>query len=143
MTDTRKLDLQAALGRRGAFAEDFEDQAGAVDHLRAKRRFEIALLNRAERRIDDDKLDAFRCDIGRDRVDLADAEQGRRPRLAQAQRVDGNDVEPDREREPPRLLRTRVEIAREPLARSEEHTSELQSLMRRSYAAFCSQKTNK
>src|SRR3546814_1861490 len=111
--EMRKLDLQAALGRRGAFAEDFEDQAGAVDHLRAKRRFEIALLNRAERRIDDDKLDAFRCDIGRDRVDLADAEQGRRPRLAQAQRVDGNDVEPDREREPPRLLRTRV--------RSEEH----------------------
>src|SRR3546814_2354505 len=48
--EMRKLDLQAALGRRGAFAEDFEDQAGAVDHLRAKRRFEIALLNRADRK---------------------------------------------------------------------------------------------
>src|SRR3546814_19602982 len=61
-------------------------------------------------------LDACRGDCGRGRVDLAGAGQGRRPRLAQAQRVDGNDVEPDREREPPRLLRTRVEIAREPLA---------------------------
>src|SRR3546814_5763263 len=28
------------------------------------------------------------------------------------------------------------------LARSEEHTSELQSLMRRSYAVFCLKKTN-
>src|SRR3546814_7037848 len=30
-----------------------------------------------------------------------------------------------------------------PLARSEEHTSELQSLMRISYAVFCLKKTNK
>src|SRR3546814_4620669 len=32
---------------------------------------------------------------------------------------------------------------RSPLARSEEHTSELQSLMRTSYAAFCLKKNNK
>src|SRR3546814_8149410 len=30
-----------------------------------------------------------------------------------------------------------------PTSRSEEHTSELQSLMRNSYAVFCLQKTNK
>src|SRR3546814_2526948 len=33
--------------------------------------------------------------------------------------------------------------ARGPQARSEEHTSELQSLMRISYAVFCLKKTNK
>src|SRR3546814_5942733 len=100
-----------------AFAEDFEDQAGAVDHFRAERGFEIALLNRAERRVDDDKLDALRRYVGRDRVDLADAEQGCGARLAKAQRVHGDDVESDCQRKPPRLLGTRVEVAREPLAK--------------------------
>src|SRR3546814_7695515 len=41
------------------------------------------------------------------------------------------------------LLRRRPEIARlrsDPLRRSEEHTSELQSLMRISYAVFCLKK---
>src|SRR3546814_5497036 len=37
------------------------------------------------------------------------------------------------------LVRTDVRIAQD-LARSEEHTSELQSLMRLSYAVFCLQK---
>src|SRR3546814_7084703 len=36
----------------------------------------------------------------------------------------------------------RVEIGRRDFARSEEHTSELQSLMRISYAVFCLQKKN-
>src|SRR3546814_3325677 len=36
-----------------------------------------------------------------------------------------------------------VDIDDETLARSEEHTSELQSLMRISYAVFCLQKKNK
>src|SRR3546814_5557120 len=34
-------------------------------------------------------------------------------------------------------------LARHPIDRSEEHTSELQSLMRISYAVFCLQKKNK
>src|SRR3546814_4899414 len=36
-----------------------------------------------------------------------------------------------------------VEIGGEPVGRSEEHTSELQSLMRISYAVFCLKKTNR
>src|SRR3546814_2209518 len=36
----------------------------------------------------------------------------------------------------------RLAAEREPIYRSEEHTSELQSLMRRSYAVFCLQKKN-
>src|SRR3546814_1311355 len=41
---------------------------------------------------------------------------------------------------PPRSRRTR---GSSPAARSEEHTSELQSLMRTSYAVFCLKKKNK
>jgi hypothetical protein len=112
----RKFDLQAALGGRGALAEDFEDQPGAIDHLGAERRFEITLLDRGQRRIDHNELDTLRRYVGRDRVDLPDAEQRCRARLAQAERMDGNDIEPDRERKAPRLLGARVEVAREPLA---------------------------
>src|SRR3546814_4410641 len=42
-----------------------------------------------------------------------------------------------------RRQRQRVVQRRRRLARSEEHTSELQSLMRISYAVFCSKKKNK
>src|SRR3546814_3069779 len=44
----------------------------------------------------------------------------------------------------PLIAKRQIEIAREVGAdRSEEHTSELQSLMRNSYAVFCLQKKNK
>src|SRR3546814_9291115 len=44
--------------------------------------------------------------------------------------------------QPPRLVRRRPGLARaHPQPRSEEHTSELQSLMRISYAVFCLKKT--
>src|SRR3546814_5323260 len=44
----------------------------------------------------------------------------------------------------PVVLRHRAHLrAREPLQRSEEHTSELQSLMRISYAVFCLKKKKK
>src|SRR3546814_2452024 len=42
-----------------------------------------------------------------------------------------------------RLEGTNVQQGKDILARSEEHTSELQSLMRTSYAVFCLKKTNK
>src|SRR3546814_2467936 len=35
-----------------------------------------------------------------------------------------------------------LELARNPILRSEEHTSELQSIMRNSYAVFCLKKNN-
>src|SRR3546814_1392283 len=42
-----------------------------------------------------------------------------------------------------RLLDNNVDVARLKIKRSEEHTSELQSLMRSSYAVFCLKKKNK
>src|SRR3546814_5485555 len=40
------------------------------------------------------------------------------------------------------FVRTRAGMEPTPMARSEEHTSELQSLMRISYAVFCLKKKN-
>src|SRR3546814_10499207 len=64
-------------------------------------------------------------------------------------RVQGGDLVRARRREGPRLVHDRlirvcgVDVPRERvlLLRSEEHTSELQSLMRLSYAVFCLNKT--
>src|SRR3546814_2639235 len=47
-----------------------------------------------------------------------------------------------RSRAPARLYSRRCAAARRPGLRSEEHTSELQSLMRISYAVFCLKKKN-
>ena len=51
-----QLDLQPPFRRRGALPEYLEDEAGAVDHLGLGRGLEIALLNRGDRRVDDDQL---------------------------------------------------------------------------------------
>ncbi len=58
----RQLDLQAALMRARPRAENFEDQAGAVDDLAFPGALEIALLHRADRGIDDD--DGDRLELG-------------------------------------------------------------------------------
>src|SRR3546814_7361711 len=63
-------------------------------------------------------------------------------RAAQRARLGGGQGDAPR---PGRALRLRWRAGRRPatLPRSEEHTSELQSLMRNSYAVFCLHKKNK
>ncbi len=56
----RQFDLQAALPSSGAFAEDFQNQPGAVDDLTLPGLFQVSLLHRGQRRIDDSNGDGVR-----------------------------------------------------------------------------------
>ena len=91
-----KLDLQPAFLGLRALAEDFEDQPGAVEHLRGPRLFEVALLHGAQRMVDDDELRVVDAGERRDLLHLPAPEQRRRSGLAQRHDERGGNVEPDR-----------------------------------------------
>ena len=78
-----EFDLQHAFGGARAAAEDFEDQAGAVDHLGLEFLLQIALLDRRERAIHHDEVDLVLSDARRQLGGLALADIGRGTELAQ------------------------------------------------------------
>ncbi len=80
IAEMRKLDLEAPFARSRAASEDLEDEARAVEHLGVPGALEIALLDRRHGMIDDDELGARLLDQRLDLLDLAGAEQRRRPR---------------------------------------------------------------
>ena len=104
VVEMREFDLQTALGSRRALAEDLEDQSRAVDHLALERFLKIALLDRAERAIDDDELALILLAPGRDVLHLSGPEQRVRLHLAGGQDLRMCDDDTDRERKPFRLL---------------------------------------
>ena len=61
----RKLDLQRAFLGLGAAAEDFQDQAGAVEHLGVPGLLQIALLDRRQRAIHHHQFDVVAFDRAR------------------------------------------------------------------------------
>ena len=67
----REFDLQRAFLGPRAFAEDFEDQRGAVQNLGVQLFFEIALLHRGQRMVEDHDLDLLFLDDPGDLLDLA------------------------------------------------------------------------
>nr|AIF15465.1 hypothetical protein [uncultured marine thaumarchaeote KM3_70_D07] len=84
----RQFDLQAALPGSGAFAEDFQNQPGAVDDLTLPGLFQVSLLHRGQWSIDDsngEEVRGIRCFIANNLTqafDGAGAEQRRRAALA-------------------------------------------------------------
>jgi hypothetical protein len=112
-----KLDLQPPFRGRGALAEDLEDQARTVDHLRADLVFQVLLLDRRQRCVDDEQpRPLLLCEIT-DLLDLALAEQGCRPDRPDPKGLARDDVDADRFGQPLRFLDARVGRAPRSFAR--------------------------
>ena len=115
--EMRELDLQRAFARARAAAENFQDQAGAVDDFGVPGLLQIALLHRRDRAIHDHdrRRQAFRQ--AGDLVDLAFADIGRRPNFVERDQSRLDDVEVDGARKTdglfePRFRRALVAAAR-------------------------------
>ena len=76
VTQLRQLDLQLALVAVCTLGKDVQDQTGAVDHPALEEAFQVALLTRAQRMVDQDQVGATGIGRGLDLVQLAAADQG-------------------------------------------------------------------
>ena len=72
----RQFNLKPPFSSRCPLAENFKDQTGAINHLAAQRIFEIALLNRRKRPVDNHKLCFVQITIGFELLNLTATEQG-------------------------------------------------------------------
>ena len=106
----RQLHLQAPFPRARPRAEDLKDQGGPVQHLDAPRAFEIALLDRRERRVHDHDARALRRRVEalRKTGNLPGPEKRRRARPADRQHVGAADPGRDRPRQTHGLLKPRL-----------------------------------
>src|SRR3546814_5300712 len=93
-----------------------------------------------EMRISDWSSDVCSSDLRDVAFDLVPAEAGHRPFAGAAHRIGTAKIETDIDLGPGIGVIVNQQGCRLGIARSEEHTSELQSLMPNSYAVFCWQK---
>ena len=112
----RQFDLQPALGSCCPFAENLQDQPGTVDHLSRQLVFEVALLDRGQRTVDNDQFGLVLLAGNPDVVDLACAEQQVRSYIAHWQHEAIGDDHADCQCEPFRFgqARLRIEIIGHP-----------------------------
>src|SRR5262245_24970045 len=118
----RELDLQRALARVRAFAENFQDQAGAVDDLGVPRLFQIALLHRRDDAIHHHQRRLQALGKPGNLLDLALAQVGRRPDLVERHQAGLDHVEIDGPGQTHRLLQARLGRAHALLARGRDPT---------------------
>ncbi len=89
------LDLQTAFASARAPPEYFQDEAGAIEHLAGPGLFQIPLLHRRKRSIDDDDSGVFALHKTGDFLDLSLADQRCRPHRCQWHDAGGDDLEVD------------------------------------------------
>jgi hypothetical protein len=106
----RQFDLQAALMRAGARAEDLQDQTGAVDDLGFQRLLEVTLLHGRQPIVNDDQADPLLLHIGLHTLDHAFADQRSRRDAAQRHGLRQTHIEIDGAGEADRLLELGVAI---------------------------------
>ena len=100
--------LQPPLRGRGAFAEDFEDQPGAVDDLGLGDFLDRLLLHRAKCRIDDQQMHVGLFGEITNFLDLPLAEQARWPCRTDAETLAADHVDADGRRKPGGFVQTRL-----------------------------------
>ena len=107
----RELDLQRAFLGLGAAAEDFQNQPGAVENLGVPGLLQIALLDRRQRAIHHHQFDMLAGNEPDDLLDLALAEIGRGPDLADTERSALRDRQIDGARQTDGFLQPRLRTA--------------------------------
>src|SRR6516225_5502795 len=107
ISQMRMLDLQRALARAGATAENLQDQAGAVQDFRIPRFFQVALLHWRQRAIHDHDAGVETFDETGNLFDLALAEKCCRPQSVEHDDAGLFDVEIDGAGKTDRLIELR------------------------------------
>ena len=106
VVEMRQFDLQSPFCGRCPLAEDFEDQARAVDDLTRQLLFEITLLDRTQRTVDNNQFGVVLFAGNPDVFDLACPEQEVRPNLTHRKNEAVLDLDTDGERQPLGLAQT-------------------------------------
>ena len=103
VVEMRQLHLEHTLARPGPFPEDLQDQARPVEDLGFPGPFEIALLHRRQRAVDDHQTDVALRHLRGDGLDLAAPEERRGAGARERDRCRGDDIEIERLGEAHRL----------------------------------------